>query len=321
MWLPAAPVRAWNSSGHMIVALIAYEQMNDAAKTRANKLLRAHPRFAAHFERKMPRYLTRSDERRKATWYFAHAATWPDLVRNPSATVDREDVNRFNREYWHYINMPIFLNDDERRKLESGLRLYVNRRPPDDPDEPSMNIIQAAKNSARLVGDANTPADRRAVHLCWLIHLAGDSHQPLHAGALYTANRFPRGDEGGNHLEIEHDWKLHAFWDSQVCTQEDFGTLQILAANLTKDESRAAIGKSAASSTEIEKWIDESHDLAKRFAYSDEVLQKVAAREDHSHLGPLELSPGYRTDAESLAERRAIEAGYRLARLLNDLLR
>jgi hypothetical protein len=302
----------------MLVALIAHGQMSDAAKAKANQLLLAHPRFEAHFQRKMPRYISPSNEPRKSQWYFAHAGTWPDLVREATDTVDREDVNRFNRPYWHYINMPIFLNDAERRKLEPGLKLFVNRQPPDDPDDASMNIIQAVKNSSRMVGEVNAPPDKRAVHLCWLIHLAGDSHQPLHAASLYTENRFPRGDEGGNQLEAQHDWKLHAFWDSQVCTQGDFGTLQALAVNVIK--ANAAVGQKAALSTDIEVWIDESHDLAKRFAYTDEVLQKVAAREDHTHLGPLDLSPQYRTDAETLAERRAIEAGYRLAKLLDDLL-
>ena len=129
----------------MIVALIAHEQMNDATKAKANELLRGHPRFKAHFERKMPRYLSGSDDQRKAKWYFAHAGTWPDLVRSASETVDREDVNRFNRPYWHYINMPIFLNDGERRKLETGLKLFVNRPPP-------------ARAAARRSGRARGPA-------------------------------------------------------------------------------------------------------------------------------------------------------------------
>jgi hypothetical protein len=305
----------------MLVALLAHEQMSDATRGKANELLRLHPRFNAHFERKMPRYLSRADDARKAAWFFAHAGAWPDLVRDAKDSVDREDVNRFNRPYWHYINIPIFLNDAERRSLESRLKLFTSRQPPDDPDDASMNIIQAAKTAARIVGDANAPADQRAVRLCWLIHLAGDSHQPLHAGSLYTANRFPRGDEGGNQLEIEHDWKLHAFWDSQVCTQDDFGTLQTLAANLTKNSANAAIGQKAAAATDVETWIDESHDLARRFVYTNEVLQKVAAREQHTHLGPLDLSAAYKANAESLAERRAIEAGYRLAKLLNDLLK
>jgi len=33
------------------------------------------------------------------------------------------------------------------------------------------------------------------------------------------------------------------------------------------------------------------------------------------------VPPGYKSDAEALAERRAVEAGYRLGKLLDDLLK
>jgi hypothetical protein len=317
----AAPAQAWNSPGHMIVGLIAHEQMNDATRTKVNELLRAHPRFDAHFVRAMPREISSADDNLKAKWAFAHAGTWPDMVRSAERSVDREDVTKFNRPYWHYINQPVFLNEAEGRKLRPGLKLYDSRKPSDDPDDPSMNIIQAVKNSSRIVSNASAPADQRAVHLCWLIHLAGDSHQPLHGASLYTANRFPRGDHGGNDLDIQHDWKLHGFWDEQVCTQESFETQQSLAAILTKNEKKADAGRKAAASTDIEKWIDESNSYAKRFVYTEDVLNKVAAREDHSHLGPLDLSAEYKTAAEGLAERRAVEAGFRLAKLLEQLLK
>ena len=46
----ARPALAWNNSGHMIVALLGYEQMTPAARAKAVELLRAHPRFEAHFD-------------------------------------------------------------------------------------------------------------------------------------------------------------------------------------------------------------------------------------------------------------------------------
>lgn len=317
----SAETRAWNAPGHMIVAIVAYDQLSDATKAAANEILRAHPRFEAHFTRVIPRDVSRENDDVKASWAFAHAGTWPDQVRDAKGTVDREDVNRFNRPYWHYINQPVFLSDAERRSLESGLKLYDSRKPSDDPDDPSMNIVQAFKNSLRIVGDQSAPAPSRAVHLCWLIHLTGDSHQPLHAASLYTSNRFPRGDRGGNELEIEHDWNLHAFWDEQVCTQESFETLRTLVKNLAANQEQVTVGQNAAGTVDIEKWIDESNAFAKQFVYTEEVLTKVASREQHTHLGPLDMSAEYRSNAEALAERRAVEAGYRLARLIEQLLK
>jgi hypothetical protein len=318
--LAPSPARAWNSAGHMIVAIVAYEEMNEATRAKALELLRAHPRFEAHFERVMPRDVSRLPDADQQQWIFAHSGTWPDLVRDATRTVTREDVTAYNRPFWHYINQPVFLSDAEGRRLEPELKLYVNRQPPDEPDEENMNIIQAVKNSMRIVGDDTAPPDKRSVHLCWLNHLTGDSHQPLHSAALYTARRFRNGDRGGNDLQIEHAWKLHAFWDDQVCSEESFATLQVLAKDLRAHPKKAEAARQAAAILDIEKWIDESYDIATRYAYTPEVLQKVAAREDHTHLGPLDLAPEYRSNAETVAERRAAESGFRLARLLESLL-
>jgi hypothetical protein len=78
---------AWNSPGHEIIALIAYEHLPDATRAKAVELLRAHPRFHDHFESFMPREISRGDVREKDRWIFAHAATWPDLVRTSRGAV------------------------------------------------------------------------------------------------------------------------------------------------------------------------------------------------------------------------------------------
>jgi hypothetical protein len=62
-------------------------------------------------------------------------------------------------------------------------------------------------------------------------------------------------------------------------------------------------------------------ELAKRNAYTKEVLAKVAAREGHSHLGPLDLPSNYKIEAETIAERRAVEAAHRLAGAVQKMLK
>jgi hypothetical protein len=311
---------AWNSPGHIIIALIAYDQMDPATRTKAVELIRAHPRFNEHFQSVMPREVARGDDRDKDQWLLAHAATWPDQVRDSKGGVDHQDVTQFNRPWWHFVNEPIFLNDDERRQLQGEIRVNRRRDPPPDSDEPNMNIIQALKNSSQIVRDKSAPNPKRAVHLCWILHLVGDSHQPLHSTALFTTHRFRRGDHGGNYVDYEHNWNLHAFWDEQISSDEPFETLRILATDLDQNPKLQAAGREAATSLDPGKWIDESFDLAKRQGYTDEVLKKVADREGHSHLGTLDLSPKYKADAEEIAERRAIQAAYRLAATLDQLL-
>src|SRR5262245_15440001 len=162
--LHARPAAAWNSPGHMIIALMAYDQMDAATRDKADELLRAHPRFDDHFERLMPREISRGSDAEKNRWRFAHAATWPDLVRDARdsrGAVTRADVDRFSRPWWHFINQPLYLNADTERQMAGKNRFNMRRDPPDDQDDENMNIIQAIKNSSRIVGDEYAPADKR----------------------------------------------------------------------------------------------------------------------------------------------------------------
>ena len=116
---------------------------------------------------------------------FAQAATWPDLIREAKSVVTREDVTKYHRGVWHYIDMPIFLNDVERQQLEHQVKQNLSREIPSDPDDPTMNVIQAEKVAAKTVGDASADKGDRSVSLCWLFHLVGDAHQPLHSSAIH----------------------------------------------------------------------------------------------------------------------------------------
>ena len=317
--LPSAAM-AWNSPGHMIISLIAYDQMDPALRTQVVELIKSHPRYKEHFESAMPREVTRGDERDKDQWLIAHAATWPDQVRSAKGGVNHQDVSAYSRPWWHFVNEPVFLSADEQRLLQGEIHTNRRRDPPQDPDDANMNIIQALKNSAHIVRDKNATPQLRAVHLCWVMHLAGDSHQPFHSAALYTTHRYRGGDHGGNYLDMDHAWDLHGFWDEQIATEDSFATLRIFATDLDQNKKLQAAGKQAASTLDPGKWIDESFVLANKYGYTPEVLKKIAAREGHSHLGPLDLPAEYRTNAEDVAERRAVEAGYRLAEAIKQML-
>ncbi len=316
----ASAALAWNSPGHEIIALIAYDQLDEATRAKAVELIRAHPRFHDHFQSFMPKEISRGDTRDQDRWLFAHAATWPDLVRDSKGAVNRQDVTQYNRPWWHFINEPVFLNDEERHQLEHEIHVNRRRDPPQDTDDEFMNIVQAIKNSARIVRDAGESKEKRSVHLCWILHLVGDAHQPLHSVALFTTHRFRKGDHGGNYVDFQHRWDLHAFWDEQISNDENYDTHLVLAADLGQNRKLVEEGRKAAATLEADKWIEESNDLAKRYAYTKEVLQQIAAREGHSHLGPLNLNAAYKTDAESVGERRAIEAGYRLGAAVQKML-
>ena len=173
--------QAWNPSGHMIVALIAYDQMDDATKAKAVELLRAHPRFQDHFQHFMPKEIVSASQAKQDEWCFAHAATWPDVMREAKSVVTRDDVTKYHRGIWHYVDIPIYLNEDEQHQLDHDVNQNLSREIPANPDDPTMNVIQAERNAEKIVGDKNAEAANRSVYLCWLLHLVGDSHQPLHS--------------------------------------------------------------------------------------------------------------------------------------------
>jgi hypothetical protein len=317
----ANPAAAFNSAGHMIISIVAFDHMDAATQTKVLELLHLHPRFNEQILGVIPYELRDAPESERALWVFAYCSTWPDVVRSASERVSRDDVNRYNRPYWHYVNEPVFLSEADERALRPTLKFNRDRVPPADLDFRQMNIIQAIKNSSRIVADKSAAADLRAVHLCWLLHLGGDSHQPMHSCALVTSRRYPEGDHGGNYLHYQHDYPLHAFWDNVLSTEESYGVIRRSAADLQLNAELGAAAEKAARTLDPGDWIDEGCILAKKYAYSPEVVAKIAAREGHPHLGDLNPSPQYEIDAENVTEQQAVTAGHRLAKLLEQLLK
>src|SRR5437667_103063 len=79
------------------------------------------------------------------------------------------------------------------------------------------NILCALKQRASDLQTRTAAAEDRAVAVCWIFHLVGDIHQPLHNVAYFSsAPAFVQGDRGGNKFGVRADgrkWNLHAFWD------------------------------------------------------------------------------------------------------------
>ena len=312
-YLPPSMAMAWNSPGHEIIALIAYEHLDDATRAKAIELLAPIRDFTIISKASCRKRF------RAATCAIKTAGYLPTRPRGPiwcvpsKGAVNRQDVSEYSRPWWHFINEPVFLNDDERRQLEREIKVNRRREPPQSDDDEFMNIVQAIKNSARIVRDTSAPKEKRSVHLCWILHLVGDSHQPLHSVALYTTHRFRRGDHGGNYLDYQHSWDLHGFWDEQISTDESYETHQVLAADLDRNRKLAEEGKKAAATLEsingsTRAWNWPSDTLTRRKCWRKSPLAK-----DIRISGRSTCRRTYKIEAETVAERRAVEAGHRLA--------
>ena len=141
-------------------------------------------------------------------------------------------------------------------------------------------------------GKATRPAKQEALR--FLVHFVGDVHQPLHVGR--------RADRGGNTVEVTlfgEKTNLHSVWDSGLIDHEQlsFSELAAFIDHPTLKEVRAWQSSAPAA------WVRESK----------------AVRDRIYKIGDGKLGYQYAFDHMPLIKQRLLQAGVRLAGLLNSL--
>ena len=295
------PAQAWNGKGHMTVAYIAYKNLDPAVKSKIDTLLESHPDFAR---------LRESAGAPNSTNYhliiFMNAAIWPDTIRDDPRFYDETDsesepterlpgfpsMKRFTR--WHYIDFP-FTTDGS----------------PTTPPA-SVNALKLMVAARRAINNQNVKVETRAYLLSWLLHVAGDVHQPLHCTSRFTHDlsppENPDGDRGGNGFRIspfpvlEGNFSarnLHSFWDNVLGVRNDTAAIEALATQIMTEHPKPSM-----ISTNEQVWITQSFNLARDRVYT---------------IQPNTVVPTtYVSNAQKLARERIALAGYRLARVLNQ---
>jgi len=102
---------------------------------------------------------------------------------------------------WHFVNIPDGHDYDT------------------IPHAPEGDVITAITEMVNKIKNSQTSLSDQVIALKFLVHLAGDIHQPLHAGRT--------NDRGGNSIKViyqERQLNLHALWDSTLIqhTEMDF---------------------------------------------------------------------------------------------------
>jgi hypothetical protein len=303
---------AWSEAGHKIVGSIAYRQLTAEQQTKLVAILKKHPRWDEDFKSKMPEELTAEAEQNE--WIFQQAAVWPDIARGFQGEARKE----FTRGPWHYIDLPTFLTPEDRTALEGTLKENISLDPPESEQE-NMNVVQTLRLARRLLADKSTPDDKKAVMLCWIMHDVGDIHQPLHSTALYSQNLFPTGDRGGNSIKTDQRQNLHAVWDQFLGVRAPFRTAHNRAIKVGNDPELSRIGTDAATTLDEKVWLDESHDFAESTVYDSEVTGFLRGYVSEKEAPPIHLTERYLKTGGNLAERRVVQAGYRLGAVLKTI--
>ncbi len=232
---------------------------------------------------------------------MAHASTWADSIR----------LSHKETGGWHYVDIP--------RDKPSGKAADFCA----NDDCVSFRLADFAK---RLAANDPGPASwTRAQQLKFLIHFAGDIHQPLHCAS--------NSDKGGNCIFVSggKNKNLHHVWDGEILLQvltSDSDMAQQLQTqfNALSDGKKAELLAGTP-----DDWAVESHKLALSKAYGlvrprIKVMEPQIEVNDCKTQAPaairnlkLKLSPAYFTQTEPVVEDQLMKAGARLANMLNAI--
>jgi hypothetical protein len=255
----------WISTGHKVVAMIAWDDLTPKTRAAVTALLKLHPRYEKDLLQDASADETPDEQARIA---FATAATWPDLVRMESNPMHYA----YNHPAWHYIDIPYIVG---------GVT------PPTEPGTNTAgphNAVEALTQCVAELRDPKTTDANKAIDLCWIEHLVGDIHQPLHAASMYSP-KLPRGDQGGNLEQVLRDppypdsrANLHLIWDSlpgdfysdELCGFEARGLRSGPRYSREKMKDLLAV-------TDFMDWAKESHALAVQDAYLDGKIEFAIA--------------------------------------------
>jgi hypothetical protein len=251
----------------------------------------------------------KGDKATQDHWIFQNAATWPDEIRKNK---------EYDRPEWHYINLPLFLDPSDRSALRGKSPVNLSAEYPTSLDNHKYNIIQALA-WARSTIKSNAPADVKAIAYCWVLHLVGDIHQPLHSTALFSADRFRKGDEGGNQIPLTKGKNLHSVWDGLLGKQYYMRNVAKTVAELSDKSRYGDVWDTAANETDPRHWADESHALCESVVYDPAILEAIRNTPAGEKIAAINLPVDYYRAAGDVARKRTLAAGIRLGELLKTL--
>jgi S1/P1 Nuclease len=301
---------AWNHTGHMTVALIAYRQLGKSARAEVDAILKKHPAIDAWTNDWAKAKTAAFDD--EGAYYFMRAAGWPDDIKpNPKAggftkfdPPDPDDKKHGIHDKEHFVDFPYELDGINAPQLNP------------------VTILTALDGYLATVKDKDADDAQRAIALAFVIHLYGDIHQPLHCSTRFNSE-FPTGDRGGNSFIIRPHGAgipLHTFVDDILGASTSPKTIDRIAVSIMKAPNLQRNDLAELSHKQRKTWAsEESFEEAKSDIYLDGNLPGISSEHFNKH-DPSNIDPtptGFENSVRELARRRVALAGYRLADEIN----
>ncbi len=282
----ATPAGAWNNQGHMATGAIAYDILmrGDPAVVRRVLALAAALPQREVLERGVAGLTGTARDR----MVFEYLARWPDDIRG----------GPFDHPEWHYAV----------HVVSPGWSLipYTSGRA-----RQAYDIAMA-----KLENPAVSPRDK-AIAVAWVLHLCGDTQQPLHAGNRMAPPNFPKTDRAGTIGYVRNapgspPRSLHDAWDSAADFPGDERTGAARIAAKVEGPSPPRLGLVAPLRRDPDAafrvWWKESYALARSVAYVGDAL-----KESPTPAAAPVLSRAYQDRARAVAEPRIRLGGERAA--------
>jgi hypothetical protein len=290
---PFASVSAYNEAGHMVSGYITYtvlESESPEVLREIVRILKKHPEY--HNWKGRLEELPLDD---RDSYLLMLAARWPDDIRSKK---------KYTHPEWHYVDFPW--------------------RPKSQPESLALsepkeeNALSALKLNIEIATGNNADWEK-AIALCWVFHLVGDIHQPLHTISVYSQEQ-PSGDAGGTrvHIKPSHEDSpitLHFYWDDLILFNDCYDMARSRAKALLHRAEYAREKLTATANVNYESWAKESYELAKSAVYLEGNL-RVGSKPEEASI----LPDGYAKKAKQCGERQIVLASYRLADLLKKII-
>ncbi len=313
---------AWDSPGHMAVAGLAYDELTPAEQTKLVAILKQH--------RDLSRFKTDLKETTlKSRDLVMAAATWPDLIK--------DDTNNYTNNGYDEKGPITAVTDDHKMHkgwhfIDTPLQRDSTTPTVKTPDANTVDAVTVLHVLLTQLG-SNESDPKKAFDLCWLLHLTGDLHQPLHCVTGIDVT-YPGGDTGGNDIrltgETHTNSELHAYWDNvlgksaghdktthRALLDKDLKTANAIVASL----SGVSLPPNASDITP-EDWANDCVNLAKHDAYhfAEVTLASATVHGKNVTREKVTLDGPYFDTASSVAQTQVKLAGHRLALLLKPIL-
>ena len=203
-------------------------------------------------------------------------APWADQLRAKDPGLGKRSAG------WHYVNIG-----------EDDCRYQVQKHCTD-----GNCVVEALKAQTAILGDRSKSDAERAQALKFVVHFAGDIHQPMHAGYGH--------DKGGNDFQVQFNNRgtnLHSLWDSGMLNEQKLDDDQYFKRLMALPAPK--VGKRSSIATDAVEWAEASC----RIAIAPGVYPTRRT-----------LGPEYTATYRPIAEQELRLAGERLAVLLNATL-